>query len=80
MSPGEVETGDCFWFKAFRKHRYAGSKIIIKKKFGVDFLAYIPHLDKDHLVFYYEIEQQTSSESQRGLNENERERGLKNEV
>ena len=58
MSPSEVETGDCFWFKAFRKHRYAGSKIIIKKKFGVDFLVYIPHLDKQHLIYYFEMEKQ----------------------
>jgi len=58
MLPGEVKVGDSFWFKAFRKHRYAGSKFIIEKRFGVDFLVYIPRLDKHHLVFFYEMEKQ----------------------
>ena len=52
MRPEEVKVGQSHFIHPFRNHPNAGAKVIVEKRFGVDFVARVLHTDAPIMVFF----------------------------
>lgn len=55
MKPEEVEVGQTYFIHPFRKNYNAGAKVVIEKRFGVDFMARILRNDRSVMIFYSDL-------------------------
>jgi hypothetical protein len=55
MRPEEVKVGQTHFIHPFRKVPFAGAKVVIEKRFGVDFMVRIVHNDCLFMLFYSDL-------------------------
>ena len=55
MRPEEVKVGQSHFIHPFRNHPDAGAKVIIEKRFGVDFMVRVLHKDCPIMLFYSDL-------------------------
>ena len=55
MRPEEVKVGQTHFIHPFRKVPFAGAKVVIEKRFGVDFMVRLLYCDAPVMVFYTDL-------------------------
>lgn len=55
MTPSDIKVGDYYFIHPFQTHKYAGAKVVIRQRFGVDFLACIVYNGKNVDLFYSDL-------------------------
>ena len=55
MKPEEVKVGQTYFIHPFRKVPFAGAKVRIEKRFGVDFMVRVLHKDCPIMLFYSDL-------------------------
>jgi imidazoleglycerol phosphate synthase glutamine amidotransferase subunit HisH len=55
VSPQDVKVGEYYYVHPFKVHPNAGSKVVIEKRYGVDFMAMVLHTGESIDLFFSEM-------------------------